>query len=70
MAIVILGFISILLATFVVVIAMTRRSPNEQTIAQRMALIPISVKKEVGAETTQLFKATRKGRFEIGRAHV
>jgi tight adherence protein B len=64
MAIVILGFISILLATFVVVIAMTRRSPNEQTIAQRMALIPLSVKKEDGAETTQLFKATRKGRFD------
>jgi tight adherence protein B len=64
MAIVILGFISILLATFAVVIAMTRRSSNEQTIAQRMALIPLSVKKEVGAETTQLFKATRKSRFD------
>jgi tight adherence protein B len=65
MAIILLGFISILLATFVVVIAMTRRSPNEQTIAQRMALIPISAKKEDGitAETTQLFKAARKSRF-------
>jgi tight adherence protein B len=64
MAILILGFITILLATFVVVIAMTRRSPNEQTIAQRMALIPLSAKKEDGAETTQLFKTTRKGRFD------
>jgi len=66
MAIIVLGFISILLATFGVVIAMTRQSPNEQTIAQRMALIHISAKKEDGtpAETTQLFKATRKGRFE------
>jgi tight adherence protein B len=66
MAIVVLGFISILLATFVVVIAMTRQSPNEQTIAQRMALIRITAKKEDGAtpETTQLFKTTRKGRFE------
>jgi tight adherence protein B len=66
MAIIVLGFISILLATFVVVIAMTRQSPNEQTIAQRMALIPLIAKKEDGttAETTQLFKATRKGRFD------
>jgi tight adherence protein B len=66
MAIVILGFISILLATFAVVIAMTRRTPNEQTIAQRMAMIHISAKKEDGitAETTQLFKATRRGRFD------
>ena len=65
MAIIVLGFISILLATFVVVIAMTRQSPNEQTIAQRMALIPISANKEDGApaETGHLFKATRKGRF-------
>jgi tight adherence protein B len=64
MAIVILGFISILLATFAVVIAMTRRSPNEQTIAQRMALIHTSAKKEDGAVTTELFKTTRKGRFD------
>jgi tight adherence protein B len=65
MAIVVLGFISILLATFGVVIAMTRQSPNEQTIAQRMALIPRSAKKEDGTtpETTQLFKAKRKGRL-------
>jgi tight adherence protein B len=65
MAIIVLGFISILLATFGVVIAMTRQSPNEQTIAQRMALIRRSAKKEDGttAETTQLFKATRRGRF-------
>jgi tight adherence protein B len=65
MAILVLGFISILLATFGVVVAMTRRSPKEQTIAQRMASIPISAKKEDGAsaETGQLFKATRKGRF-------
>jgi len=66
MAIIVLGFISILLATFVVVITMTRQSPNEQTIAQRMALIRIPAKKEAGAtpETTQLFKTTRKGKFE------
>jgi tight adherence protein B len=65
MAMIVLGFISILLATFGVVIAMTRRSPNEQTIAQRMALIHSSVKKEDGttAETTQLFKATRRSKF-------
>jgi tight adherence protein B len=63
MVMIVLGFISILLATFGVVIAMTRQSPNEQTIAQRMALIHSSAKKEDGAETTQLFKATRKGSF-------
>jgi tight adherence protein B len=65
MAIIVLGFISILLATFGVVIAMTRQSPNEQTIAQRMALIRTCAKKEDGAtaETTQLFKSTRKGMF-------
>jgi tight adherence protein B len=63
MAVLILGFISILLATFAVVVAMTRRSPNEQTIAQRMALIHLSAKKEDGPEATQLFKATRKGRL-------
>jgi tight adherence protein B len=65
MVVLVLGFISILLATFAVVVAMTRRSPNEQTIAQRMALIHLSAKKEDGTtpETTQLFKATRKGRL-------
>jgi hypothetical protein len=65
MAIIVLGFISILLATFGVVIAMTRQSPNEQTIAQRMALIRIPAKKEARAtaETTQLFKATRGGQI-------
>jgi tight adherence protein B len=65
MAIIVFGFISILLVTFGVVVAMTRQSPNEQTIAQRMALIRTSAKKEDGAtaETTQLFKSTRKGMF-------
>jgi tight adherence protein B len=65
MAMLMLGFLAILLATFVVVIVMTRRSPAEQTIAQRMALIHISAKKEDGTtpETGQLFKATGTGRF-------
>jgi tight adherence protein B len=60
MAILVLGFISILAATFAVMIAMTRRSASEQTIAQRMASIRISANKEDGAETAQLFKATQK----------
>jgi tight adherence protein B len=60
MAILVLGFISILAATFAVMIAMTRRSASEQTIAQRMASIRISANKEDGAETGQLFKATQK----------
>jgi tight adherence protein B len=59
MAILVLGFISILVATFAVMIAMTRRSASEQTIAQRMASIHISANKEDGAETGQLFKATQ-----------
>jgi tight adherence protein B len=60
MAILVLGFISILAATFAVMIAMTRRSPSEQTIARRMASIHISAKQEDGAETGQLFKTTQK----------
>jgi tight adherence protein B len=65
MALLVLGFLTILLATFVLVIAMTRRSPNEKTIEQRMALIYISPKNKDGAtpETTQLLKATRTGRL-------
>jgi tight adherence protein B len=65
MALLFLGFLSIMLATFGVVLVMTRRSPAEQTIAQRMALIHISTKKTHGAnpETEQLFKAARTSRF-------
>jgi tight adherence protein B len=65
MALVVLGFLAILLATFGLVIAMTRRSPEEKTIEQRMTLIHLSAKDKVGTtpETAQLFKATRTGRL-------
>ena len=39
MALLVLVFLSILLATFGLVVAMTRPSPQEKTIDQRMALI-------------------------------
>jgi tight adherence protein B len=65
MALVVLGFVAILLATFVLVIAMTRRSPEEKTIEQRMTLIHLSAKDKDGttSETAQLFKAMRTGRL-------
>lgn len=64
MALPVLLFLSILLATFVLVIAMTRQSPQEKTIEQRMALIRLA-KNQAGAapESAQLFKATSTGRF-------
>ncbi len=65
MAMLIIGFLSILLATFAVVLVMTRRSPEEQIVAQRMASIYAPTRKEDGAipQTSQLFRATRKVRF-------
>jgi tight adherence protein B len=65
MALVVLLFLSILLATFGLVIAMTRPSPQEQSIEQRMALIPLLQKNKAGdaPERSELFKATRTGRF-------
>lgn len=65
MAMLIIGFLSILLATFAVVVVMTRRSPEEEIVAQRMASIYAPTKKEEGAipQTSQLFRATRKVRF-------
>ena len=64
MALPVLLFLSILLATFVLVVAMTRPSPQEKTMDQRMALIH-KPKNKAGAtpETEQLFKATSTGRF-------
>jgi len=66
MAIVVLGFITILLATLGVVLAMTRQSPEEQTLAQRMALIHIPTKKldRAAAEAEQLLKTKRRNRFD------
>jgi tight adherence protein B len=65
MALVILVFLSILVASFGLVLAMTRPSPQEKTMEQRMALIYLSAKDRALAipESEQLLKATRRGRF-------
>ena len=65
MALVILVFLSILMASFGLVLAMTRPSPQEKTMEQRMALIYLSAKDRALAipESEQLLKATRRGRF-------
>jgi tight adherence protein B len=65
MGLVVLGFLAILAASFGLVIAMIRPSPEEKTIERRMALIRMSSKNLVAVNTQaeQLFKATRTGRF-------
>jgi tight adherence protein B len=64
MATLVLGFLSILLATFVVVVVTTRRSPVEQAIAQRMSSIRVLAKADgAPVETSQLLKAMRTSRF-------
>jgi tight adherence protein B len=65
MVLVVLGFFSILLVTFGLVVATTRRSPVEKIMSQRMASIQASMKNEDGiaSETAQLLKATRTGKF-------
>jgi tight adherence protein B len=53
-------FISILLATFLLVVAVTRQSPEEKIVGERMASIHISSKREgIALEAAQLLKATR-----------
>jgi tight adherence protein B len=55
-----LTFICILLATFLLVVAMTRQSPEEKIVGERMASIHISSKREgIALEAAQLLKATR-----------
>jgi tight adherence protein B len=65
MGLLVLGFLSIMLVTFALVVAMTRRSPVEKTIEQRMALIQPSSRAEFGVlpETSQLFKTEKAGKF-------
>jgi tight adherence protein B len=63
MALVVLGFIAILLATFGLVVVMTRPSAEERTIEQRMALIHQSANSKDSPEIMQLLKATRTGKF-------
>jgi hypothetical protein len=58
MAILVLTFISMMLATLVLAVAMTRQSAEEKTVGQRMASIHISKKKD-SLEAAQLLKATK-----------
>jgi tight adherence protein B len=59
MALLVLIFVSTVLATFVLVIAMTRPSAEENIVGERMASIHISKKKD-SLEAAQLLKATRR----------
>jgi len=60
MAVLVLTFVSILLATFALVVVMTRQSPEEKIVGERMSSIHISSKREgVTLESTQLLKATK-----------
>jgi tight adherence protein B len=64
MALPVLVFLLILSATFGVVLAMTRPSPQEKLMDQRMAsLYQAKNKSGATAKTEQLFKATSRGRF-------
>jgi tight adherence protein B len=60
MVVLVLTFIPILLATFLLVIVMTRQSPEEKMVGERMASIHISSKRDgLTLEAAQLLKATR-----------
>jgi hypothetical protein len=65
MLLLVFGFLSILLITFALVAAMTRKSPIEKTINRRMAKIQTIRGPENGIapQTAQLLKATRTGGF-------
>jgi tight adherence protein B len=65
MGLLVLGFFSIMLVTFALVSAVTRRSPVEKSMEQRMASIQPSSRAEFGVlpETSQLFKVERTGMF-------
>jgi tight adherence protein B len=64
MALPVLLFLSILLATFVLLAAMTRPSPQEKTMDRRMAMILASKDKaRITSETAQFFKPASTSRF-------
>jgi tight adherence protein B len=75
MTLLVLTFISMVLATFVLVIALTPQSTEEKIVGQRMSSIHISKKKD-SLEAAQLLKATRTSswldgilvRFPFGKA--
>jgi tight adherence protein B len=77
MSVLVLTFISILLATFLLVVAVTRQSPEQKIVGQRMASIHISKQKDgISLEAAQLLKATRRSswlddilvRFQFAKA--
>ena len=61
MAVLVLTFVSILLATFGLVAAVTRQSADEKIVGERMAWIHLSQKTKAGAgpDSGQLLKETR-----------
>jgi tight adherence protein B len=64
MALAVLGFISIMVATFVLIAVMTKPSDQERLMSQRMASIrPSPTKASVTPEAEQLLKATEVSRF-------
>ncbi len=65
MAMLVLTFISILLATFGLVAAVTRQSADEKIVSERMAWIHLSQKSKSGAgpDSGQLLKETKRSRY-------
>jgi tight adherence protein B len=65
MVLLVLGFFSILLITFALVVVMTRQSPLEKSVDQRLASIQAFSGNAAGAvpQTAQLLKITRSSRF-------
>jgi tight adherence protein B len=63
MFLLVLGFLSILLVTFALIVTMTRRSPIEKSVALRMASIQALTRNDAGATpaTAQLLKTTKTG---------
>ena len=66
MAVLVLMFVLILLATFGVVVAVTRQSADERIVGERMAWIHLSqkTKANAGPDSGQLLKETKTGRFD------
>jgi tight adherence protein B len=65
MSLIVLGFLTILVITFLMVILMTRRGAIDLTIDRRIASIQLSSKQAAGAshEAAQFFKTTKTGSF-------
>ena len=66
MAVIVMAFVSILLATFLLVMATTRETEEEKIVGQRMAMLRQSLRTADGisAGAAQLLKAKKAGRFD------